>query len=329
MGDHNLKTGTWKPFPLWLLLAALLAFGSEVLFWNNPTERTLLEWLLLVPGYLALSALLLDFTVRYRPRDLFGGLVLAGIYSLSAALVLNPASMLLDLPRTLITRVMGAHAFLAAEMIGLFLALTGGKIRRSLVIGCLAVGAAWGMWVRWWPADNGLPDAPVMTMLAYGVGGLLIIFGLLALAARDQSLTQEDLRLPPRQMLIVAVVLAALFALRLLQGSIDGGALIVIVLLLVLSWAILWFRGRTKGRTLLDEHIPVQIPPRLALLISAVVFLGVGVFAYNLPHVQLGEVSQLTIIALGFTGYGLAWLPTVSLVLGIQAYIRQVQSTKM
>src|SRR5258708_776960 len=95
-----------------ILLALLLMFGSEILVWTNPAGRPILEWLLLIPGYVALSAVLLDFTVRYRIRDLFGVLLLAGIYSLSSALILNPASTLTDLPRTLVTRVMGAHGLI-------------------------------------------------------------------------------------------------------------------------------------------------------------------------------------------------------------------------
>src|SRR5512134_3791736 len=120
-----LSPSRFATLPLRLLLAALLAYGSEVLVWTNPPGRPLLEWLLFAPGYLVLASILLDFVVRYRVRDLFGVLILAGFYSLSAALLLNPESMLIDMPRTLVTRVMGAHGLLAAEMIGLFLALTG------------------------------------------------------------------------------------------------------------------------------------------------------------------------------------------------------------
>src|SRR5262245_44167139 len=153
-----------------LMLVALLMFGSEILVWVNPPGRTLVDWLLLIPGYVALAAILLDFTVRYRVRDLFGALVLTGIYSLLAALVLNPQYAFLDLPRTFITRVMGAHALLGAEMFGLFLALTGGnsrRVRRLLLAGCLIVGLAWGFWVRWWPVDEGYAQVSLLTMLAY------------------------------------------------------------------------------------------------------------------------------------------------------------------
>src|SRR5262249_21361831 len=88
---------------IWLvraLLAALLLSGSKILVWVTPPGRTLLDWALLLPGYLALAAILLDLTARYRVRDLFGALTLMGFYSLLAALVLNPHYAYLDVPRT-------------------------------------------------------------------------------------------------------------------------------------------------------------------------------------------------------------------------------------
>lgn len=317
-------------FSVYLLLAITLMFGSEVLVWTDPPGRSVVEWLLLIPGYLVLSAVVLDFTMRYRPRDLFGALVLAGIYSLAASLIINPASTLNEPPRTLVTRVMGAHALLGAEMLGLFLALTGGTRRRSFLIGCVIVGLAWGMWMRWWPQDNGLSEVSLVTMLMYGVIGLVLIGAAQFYAGhRANNLTLDELRLSPRGWSVVIVTVAILFIIRLAQGVIDGGTLVLVLLLLVLSWAILWFRGRTKGNTLLDAHIPVKPLGWGYLLIAVAVFLAVAIFAYNLPRIQLGEVYQLSIIALGFTAYGLAWLPTVSLVLGVQAYLRQISAGKL
>ncbi|MEZ4668073.1 MAG: hypothetical protein R3E39_09165 [Anaerolineae bacterium] len=317
-----------------LLLALLLLIGSEVLAWNNPTGRPVVEWVLLLPGYLALSALLLDFMVRYRVRDLFGALILTGIYSLSAALVLNPSATLNDLPRTLMTRVMGAHALLAAEMLGFFLVLTRGQTRsrRYLLIGAIIVGLAWGIWVKNWPPDEGFGAVDLPVMLAYCAGSLaliaLLLYGLTArplpaLADESAPMPQDALRLGRQEWLMVAVILVASAGLRLVRGEIPPGGLFVAGLL-VLCWAILWFRGRKKGATLLDGCFPPQPIAFSRFLLIASLFLALAVFGYNLPAIQVGTITPYTFIGLGFTAYGLAWLPTVSLVLGIQGYLRQL-----
>lgn len=330
-----------------LLLALCLLLGSEVLAWNNPPARPALEWLLLLPGYFALSALLLDFISRYRVRDLFGALVVTGVYTLTAALVLNPAPTLDDLPRSLVTRIMGAHALLAAEMLGLFLYLTGGTFKpRYLFIGAVIVGLAWGIWVKNWPPDEGFGMVELPTLLAYGVAALAglaaLVYGPLwnphlpaftgegaknsvAMGGADSknAVPTADTVLSRRGWLLVAVTLGGLVAVRLLRAEIPSGALVVVGLL-VLCWAILWFRGRKKGASLLDGRVPVNPPPVTRFLLTGALFLGVAVFGYNLPAFQLGSVTPYSFIGLGFTAYGLAWLPTVSLVLGIQGYLRQL-----
>jgi len=320
-------------------------FGSEILVWTNPANRPLLEWLLLIPGYLVLSVVLLDFVVRYRVRDLFGALLLTGIYALAAALILNPTTTLSDLPRTLVTRVMGAHALIAAEMIGLLLVLTGGQqqTRRNLLIGCAVVGLAWGIWVKNWPQQEGYGAVSLATMLAFGAGGLaLIALYMVVIVPRLQAgsattpannAADDDrlngLRLTGRGWLIVIGVLAALLVVRFLQGQLNIVGLILCPVLMVLCWGVLWFRGRKRGDTLLDQHLPIRPLALPHLLLAVALFLGVGIFAYNLPAFQIGTLTLFTLIGLGFTAYGLAWLPTVSLVLGVQGYLRQLATRKM
>jgi hypothetical protein len=311
-----------------LLFAAILMFGSEILVWVNPPGRSLLDWLLLIPGYILLAALILDLTVRYRVRDLFGALVLTGVYSLLAALVINPQYAFLDMPRTFITRVLGAHALLATEMLGLFLVLTGGsnkRARRFLFLGCLIVGVAWGIWVRWWPLDEGYGLVDMSTMLFYGAAGIIIIGALLAvIPARTAYLTPENVRLSRVGWGITFLLLVGLFVLRIFIGIMDVGGVILAAILLVICGAILWFRERPKGETLLDGHIPIQPPLLASLIVALLIFFAAAIAAYNLPLIQVQQANQLTLIGIGFTAYGLTWLPTVSLVLGMRAYGRQI-----
>lgn len=328
---HALSSGGRRSvWPVRLVLAALLAFGSEVLLWTNPPGRSLLELPLLAAGYLAVGTLLLDFIARYRVRGLFGALLLAGVYGLCAGLVINPETMLNDLPRALVTRVMGAHALLGLEMIGLLLALTGAGLRprRLLLAGGLVVGAAWGIWVRWFPADAGYAEVSLPGALAAAGTGAGVIAALLVYAApRAAGLVPDDLRLSRRGWGVLALALLALFGLRLFQGVIPAPALLAVLPLLVLCLAILWFRGRARGETLLDGHLP-PTPRWRDFFTTLAAFGAAAILAYNLPAVEIEAFNPFTLIGVGFTAYGLAWLPTVSLVLGVQAYLRQIQRAR-
>lgn len=317
-----------------VLLAVLLMFGSEVLAWNNPTGHSALEWPLNIAAYFALSTILLDFIIRYRVRDLFGLLVLAGIYSLSAALLIFPQSAFVDMPRTLVTRVMGAHALIAAEMMGVFLAITGGlqgKAWRNVLIGCVIVGLAWGFWVKDWPVEAGYQAVSLAIMLAFGIGGIVLIGATdrYANSMSSPEISPDSLRLSIQGWGGTVILAGALLIIRLVQGQIELGALVLTTLLIVLSWGIIWFRGRTKGETLLDGRIPVRNLSLSGFLMAVVIFLAIGIFAYNLPPINVAGITPIALIGLGFTAYGLAWLPTVSLVLGARAYLRQIQTEKL
>jgi hypothetical protein len=48
-----------------------------------------------------------------------------------------------------------------------------------------------------------------------------------------------------------------------------------------------------------------------------------------LPAIQLGTLTPFTLIGLGFTAYGLAWLPTVSVYLGFSTYLRQIEARRL
>jgi hypothetical protein len=310
----------------------LLMFGSDVLVWTNPPGREPLDWPLMLVGYLAVAAILLDLIVRYRVHDLFGVLLLSGVYSLTASLTLNPESMLSDLPRTLVTRIMGAHALLAVEMIGLFLVLTGGQKRhllRLLLVGSAIVGLAWGIWARWFPDDAGYPSVSLEAMLVYGAVFVSILAALAAiLPAQTAPLTPDHLRLSRRGWALALLVLAALAVFRALDGNIPSSALLMVLPVLALCLVIIWFRGRKRGQTLLDGHIPAAPPAWRWLIAAAGLFFGAAVLGYSLPRIPSDEFNQLRLIGIGFTAYGLAWLPTVSLVLGVRAYLRQMQANR-
>jgi len=301
------------------LLAVMLAFGSEIILWTNPAGRTPLEWLMLAAGYLALSTVLLDLVVRYRIRDLFSLMALAGIYGLVAGLVLNPQTALVDVPRTLITRVMGAHTLMGLTMLALFLRL--GNLRRAALIVVGLAGLGWGVWVRWLPTlvDSIAPETSLVTMLIFGAVGLFLIIALSYRLSAEFSPTH--FQLSPRGWGVIALILGAILLIRLNAGWVDTLSLVIILMLIAFCAMLLWFQKREKGATLLDQWTS-EIS-----LIPALLFLGAGAAGYLLPFNADGE--QLVLIVGLFTAFGLVWLPTVSLVMGVRAYRKLTRTGRL
>lgn len=320
-----------------LLLAVLLGFGSEVLLWNDLQAKSAGDWFILIVGMLILATLTLDLLVRLRLRDLAGLMTLAGLYALLNALTINPQSTLFDLPRTLVTRVTGAHSLIALEMLILFLALldgyrggSPGLFQRVIWPGAIAVGLAWGTWVRWSStlADGMIAPVDRQTMLIAAVVGAVAIGVLYALLARQASgLRAEHLPLTRIEWFVVIIGLLILLMIRLAQGVLPSTALLIVGVIIALCYAILWFRQSTR----LPPFSEVLFPPQGFRLLwyagLVAVFLFAALTAYDAPELRSGDLTQLSIIVYGFTLYGLAWLPTVSLWLGMRSYLRQISTS--
>lgn len=169
-----------KPLTIWLLrglLGVLFLFGSEILLWIDPPGRDLTEWLLLIPGYIALGALALDLAARYRIRSIYELMTVAAVYGLLNGLLLNPQTAFADFPRTLATRVVGGHTLVGFEMLGLFLALTAGQMtawRWRFAGFALWVGFYWGIWVRWSPVLTDWLDAEVLPVTMFAWAGAIL-----------------------------------------------------------------------------------------------------------------------------------------------------------
>jgi hypothetical protein len=308
-----------------------LAFASEILVWVNPPARSLLDWALLVPSYLALSALLLEIAARYRLRDAYGLLMLAGVYGMLNGLILNPASALVDVPRTLITRAMGAHGLAGLVALALFFGLAGGLRARRTLVAALAlavvVGAGWGTWAHWSPVEfGGLPPSAPETLLLGGGIGIALMAAAWAAARR---VPPGNLRLSPRGWALTLLVLGGLLLLHLLRGEIDPLSLVIIVTLSAFSVIIIWFQMRKKGATLLDGLADAPASwGAFGLLVA-----GFGLAAsvgYSLPRVETSATADpLALIGALFTAYGLIWLPAVSIVLGARAFARQARAMRL
>lgn len=313
------------------LLGVLLCLGSEILLWNDPTAHSVWEWCVRLAGYGALAVLMLDLAARYRIRDVYHALTLAGIYGLCAGLLITPDTALVDFPRTLISRVMGGQVLLGFEMFGLFLVLTGGRsarYRRLLLGFCLWVGFYWGVWVRWSPelSERLSASASLTTMLVYASPLLLAALGLFALLKRpgmSEPLTPRDMRLTPLQWMGLLAVLLGLFILRAAQGSITADALSAIALLLALCTGILWSQHSDKGAALLDAHLPPALLAWGWIAAALLIFAGATAFAYDLALVPIEGVNQYVLMDFGFVAFGSSWLPLVAMVLGVRTIDRQ------
>lgn len=329
--------------PAWLvrsLLAASLLFATEILLWADPSGRAVADWPRLIVGYLALAALLLDLMARYRVRDVFGLLVLTGFYGLLTSLLLNPQIALVDVPRTWATRVLGAQTLLGLAGLVLFLKLTAGATGQSLrlsptknlfhflvvysqhlLIASGITGLLWGLWVRWLATFTELtPATPPLTtvLLVAGVALLLILILWWLAAQRATTLSPDSLRLNLIEWLALLVVLIGLLLTNL--AHIDSVSLVVLLAMAVYCALVLWFQAREGSPALLDASLPVKLTSPLLPVSSALVFLVAGAVGYSLPFDEATAPFGL-MIAL-FAAFGLVWLPTVSLVLGVRSYRR-------
>lgn len=321
--SHN-RAGVWS---LRLLLAGLFLFTSEILLWLNPQDRTVTDWLVLIPGYIVLGVVVLDLASRYRIRDLYDTMALAAIYGLANAFLLNPDSALVDFPRTIATRALGGHGVMGLFAFGLFVTLTGGGRYRLHLFGmAVNVGFAWSVWVRWSPELSERISQPISleTMFLYAgviVAGLCVLFAV-AIATRKGT-APPDLRLSPLGMAILGVVVMVIFILRAVQGLLDAESLLPMIALIVLAWAMLWFRHDARGNAMLDAHIPLRPLSPVWVGVALMIFSATAILVYNLPLVTILGINQLLVVDYVLAAAGFAWLPFLAAVIGLQAFERQ------
>ena len=234
-----------------------------------------------------------------------------------------------ELPRTLVTRVIGAHTLIGLEMLGLLIALTGRHIPRVriLLLGAMAWnGFYWGTWMRWLPGlTDATPEPVSLTTLLMIFGVVFAIAGLLFKFASRQhdTLTANDFLLPLQQFGVVLLILVGLFLVRLLQGFLESGAMIAIAILLTLLIGVLWYRQSPKDNILMERHFPPNPLGRLWIVSAGLLFAGMTIFAFQLPLVEINDFNQFLLMELGYLAVGFLWLPLIAARVSIQALNRQ------
>lgn len=320
-----------------LLLGFALLLGGEVLFWGNPAAHTLLDWLLLLMGYNLIAVVLLDILVRYRVRDLWGVMIVVGIYGLLNGLLLNPSDVMADIPRRLLSHSLGGYWFIGMESIGLFFILLNGLgayKKRILLIAVVSVGFFWGVWVYWFPAFNLGAYTPVLipemfAYLAFGLTPIIALSLLLRLQIsrlKTDTITAQDFKLTAQQAFPVAIGLLALFALHATQNRIDGTGLFLTVLVLAAFWVVLWFRADTRKPPLLSAFFPMRPIGWPWLLLALAIFCGMAGLGVALPLVALFGFNQFTLLTTVFGLVGAVWIPLTAAVLGVRSFTRQMQA---
>ncbi len=318
-----------------LLLAALLFFGCEVLFWTNIQSYTVVDWLVRIVGYTALAVLALDVMARYRIRDMYDAMTVLAGFGLLAAVFVAPGSSLQNFPAGLASWGLGGYALLGIEMFGLWLVLTAGYralYRFRLIAVAAWVGFYWGIWMRWQPELRGFfPAVDLVTMFA--IVGVFVLLNLILYAIflrSSKTIRPHDLKLSLTEWLFLLLPFALLFLYHALQGHYPIGALAFVAAMLVICWSILWYRREDEGKILLDDHLPPTPLNPLWMVLAIAVFAGATIVAYVLPLVGFGEYNQLWLMELGFFALGILWLPLVAVIIamrGIDFIMRSGQAS--
>ena len=318
-----------------LLLAVLFIFGGEILLWTSIQQYTAVDWLIRLIGYPVLAVLILDLAARYRIRDIYDAMVLFALYGLLVGLLITPTVSLVNFPYSILTRVLGGHTLLGFEMWGFLLVLTAGNKRRYqlLLVGIAAwLGFYWGIWLRWIPEFGMLFEAVSIEsalMIAGIFFAMIVILAGFAFRVRH-DLKPLDFRLPNAQWILFFLVFVGLYAYQSISHHVTVWMLLVVAFLLVVCWAILWYRREDEGATLLDSHFPVQIPLSLFWMIfSAGIFSAMAILSFQLPLVGTGEYNQLWLMEMGFGTVGTLWLPLVASVLAIRGVDYQMRTGQL
>ena len=317
-----------------LALGALWFAGLELLPWAAPAGRAPWEWPLLFAGYWALAAVLLDTAARYRLRDGFGMLALAGLAGLAAALLFNPAFALANPPLTWFTRALGALSLGALAGLLILIRLTQTVDRRTTVLAALfavPLGAIWGYWAHWSPValDPAAAPTPPEVILAAGAIGIGLILIALALTARFRSQPLENLLLPLPVLALLLLLLLGVLVLRVLNETVAPISAATLSTLGLVCLGVLYYQRRSKGPTRMDGLAQVPVPgwSRSALPASLAILIGAGLGA-NLPR-GAPDSDLILILSAAITAFGFLWLPGVALVIAARAFGRLARTERL
>lgn len=313
-----------------LFLATLLLFGSEIILWLNIQNYGVVDWLIRLIGYLLLSTLVLDVAIRYRIRDVYDAMVLLAGYALLHSIIISPEIGWQRIPDSLLTRIIGSEALTAIILWGVFLTFIRGDVRKYhflLIGGLFWLGFYWGTWMRWIPELRGtFESVPLPELLSYAgiVFFVAILFYLLTIRVAKEFQANNYL-LTQLEWAIAALIIIILFLYQAVLATITTTALFIAVILITLSWLILWFRREEDQDSLMETHLPLIALHPLWIVASTLVFVAATIFAYLLPLAELAQFNQLWLMELGIFAVGIFWFPLVATVLAMRGMDRAMR----
>lgn len=313
-----------------LMLALLWAIGGEALAWSFPPDRSVFDWTLILAGYIALAYALCDLAVRWNLRDLYGVAALGGLAALLQALFLNPQMALVEIPRTLVTRALGAQGILLMGMLLAWLILLGVlPFRRLMIPIAVLMGLCWGTWVRYAPILTDL-QAPVIGADLFtitGIGCVLAIVLAAYIGTRQPTIKSSLLTLDSYEAGFVMAVAIVLLYRQFDKGPIDNLSRAVVIGLIGICLAMQWFR-KDSTRSYLAHEIGIR--PDWPLIVGSLfAFLICAVSAFNTKIIGDETFNQLSAVVLIFGLFGATWLPGVAAILGLRAVLREVSATQL
>lgn len=307
------------------LLAALLLFASQVLFWNDPTRHQPLDWLMMAAGSLIGASVLLDVIVRARVYDIWGVMVATGLYAVLYAALIDPAASFATVPDSLISRVLGAQWLLALEVFGLFVVMLHREKRiwhvDMLLLGTVA-GFFWGVHVTGLQQTSPDAYAAVSLQAALLIAAIVALppIALYALTFRV-NVTAPDLLLSRREWGVLFLLSLPLLGYHAANGAYSSAGLLVSGAIAGVCGVILWYREDEHEHImpLFDRLLPPARLNPLWLIVTAALFVGAALIGANLPPVNVAGFTPFSLLSLVFSLTGIVWLPFVAAVIGVRA----------
>lgn len=299
-----------------LYFALILAFGSLMLHWPNPIPTAPLQAVIGITACFVLACLLLDALQRYRIHELFGLLLVSGLYGLGSLALIHGESAQSDLPYQLVGEALGGQTVIGLGAITLL--LWGGKAHSRLQQGLvILIGVMVGILAALQSqlsASNG-----IAVLLLMGIG-LVFVLAAHALAQRYGTTEADSLLLTRGQMALVLGL--GLGVLLLHPQGITPFSAVVLALLTAYILLILRVQRRKKAAPLLSHALPLS-PVNIYTILKGGLWLLLGV-AIGAIISQQAETALLTqLLQSVYLAIGLTWLPAISFVMGIRGVQRQ------